>query len=105
MALNGLNAAAAVAILNNARVDDETRTRGVILAAFVPGPLGLAVPFVLAQQAGASVTGTDGTDTDVRESVVPEVVGLSPEDAKDKLNRAGLVAVVVKVFSESEVDK
>src|SRR5215469_14989264 len=89
MALDGLNAAAAAAILNNAGVDDETRTRGVVLSAFVPGPLGLAVPLILAQQnpaqgGGGGVPAALPPPTDV--VVVPDVSTAHPAvDAAEKL--------------------
>jgi len=79
MALDGLNAAAAAAILNDA--DPDTRTQGVVVSALVPGVLGIAVPLVLAQQEGL-VGGAAPRPAPVARRgpspvVVPNVVGMT----------------------------
>src|SRR5215475_5543762 len=98
MALDGLNAAAAAAILTQAKVDSATRTRGVIVSAFVPGPLGLAVPVIMARNAsrtgGGGGAGGGGGSTEPELVVVPDVSTgrLSASEATDKLKARRLVA-------------
>lgn len=97
MALDGLNAAAAAAILTQAKVDSATRTRGVIVSAFVPGPLGLAVPVIMARNASRSSGGTGGgggTTTTPDRVVVPDVSTgrLSVDQATQQLKSLRLAA-------------
>ena len=97
MALDGLNAAAAAAILNQAGVDQATKTRGVIVSAFVPGVLGLAVPFVLARNAKPS------DPAGGNRVQVPDVSseGLSESEATRELAARRLrVKKVVKVYGD-----
>jgi len=102
MALDGLNAAAAAAILNNAGVDDETRTRGVILSAFVPGPLGLAVPLILAQQnpAQGGLGGVPALPAP-NDVVVPDVLNEPVDDAMAALMKDRLVPVQRSTYSDA----
>jgi hypothetical protein len=95
MALDGLNAAAAAAILNQADVDQATKTRGVIVAAFVPGPLGLAVPVILARNA-TSEAGEVGP----RSEAVPRVVGEQVHRAIDLLMEKKFDVVVDQGYSD-----
>jgi PASTA domain len=97
MALDGLNAAAAAAILNQAKVDSATRTRGVIVSAFVPGPLGLAVPVIMARNAAkmrGAGGGGGGTTTEPGRVVVPNISTgrLTVDQATARLKGLRLVA-------------
>src|ERR1700730_3301816 len=107
MALDGLNAAAAAAILTNAGVDSETKTRGVIVSAFVPCPLGLAVPLILAQQnpaqgGGGSVPALPPPDN----VVVPDVSSAhqAVADAMAALKKDRLVRVQMAAFYDVAPD-
>src|SRR5438876_10284348 len=104
MPLDGLNAAAAVAILNQPKIDKATRTRGVILSAFVPGPLGLAVPVILARNARKSGGGGVVPPTPAPDQVVvPDVSStreLTVKQATEKLTSFRHVAGEVETYGE-----
>jgi len=107
MALDGLNAAAAAAILSQAKVDSATKTRGVIVSAFVPGPLGLAVPVIMARNArrlgGAGGGGVGGGGTPETNLVmVPDVVTghLKASAVTDMLTAKRLVADPEPTFGD-----
>jgi len=108
MALDGLNAAAAAAILNQAKVDPATKTRGVIVSAFVPGPLGLAVPVIMARNAAKRRGGGSGTGgtTDSKPApslvTVPDVSAgrLSAKDASARLRTFRLVAIEAQTYGD-----
>jgi hypothetical protein len=95
LALDGLNATAAVAILNQANVDSATKFRGVVLAAAVRGPLGLAVPVIMARKARRIPGGGGGTTSTLNQVMVPDVSSkqdLKVDDAIKKLGVSDLVA-------------
>jgi hypothetical protein len=99
MALDGLNAAVAAAILNKAQPD--VRTRGVVLAAFVPGALGLALPFVLSRQSDPG-TPTPTPVPTTEGVIVPDISStrMDVKSATARLELAGLVvAPAVRAFS------
>ena len=105
MALDSLNAAAAAAILSQAKVDSATKTRGVIVSAFVPGPLGVAVRVIMARNArslggagGGGGGGTPGTNL----VMVPDVVTghIKAGAATDMLTAKRLVADPEPTFGD-----
>jgi hypothetical protein len=93
MPLDGLNAAAAAAILNQAGVDQATKTRGVIVSAFVPGPLGLAVPALLARNAPSEGGGGAQVRRRIGSVQVPNVIGQPADAATTSLKNSRLVAI------------
>ena len=103
MALDGLNAAAAAAILNDPKIDGATRTQGVVVSALVPGVLGLAVPLVLAQNSGVTLggsgAGSGGGAAASNTTTVPPVTGISSDDAQKRLAGDRLTAVLTSVYS------
>ena len=93
MVLDGVNAAVAVTVLNKPDIPPAVRTRGIVLAAFVPGILGMALPFVLARQSSGGQSGgnSGGTKSSggAEDVFVPDVSGMH-------LDRAAAVLLLAK---------
>jgi PASTA domain len=107
VALDALNAVAGKLILDKAGASPARKAQGVILAAAVPGLLGLAVPLIFAQQVKKDQKGSPAalppTTSQQNEVIVPDLTG-SVSEATRVLNELGLQVVVHSAYSSKPVD-
>ncbi|AUT64948.1 PASTA domain-containing protein [Paraburkholderia terrae] len=100
-----LNIALALAVANRFNFSPSDRTRCAAASAIVPGVLGLAIPFVMASRDGGLMSvGGDAKVAEATDAKVPDLAGLSFEQAAFKLKGFDLVAVRADVLSEDDDD-